>query len=106
MDCTPFQKSRIDTCHRGGRTWTETEEERKAKGGQRKSKGKSNKQTSTGGRSYAGAGDRRRECRAREGEVAHRVLAGLVLIIHSQKRLERIERLKDDPYYIFDKKEL
>jgi AP-3 complex subunit delta-1 len=23
-----------------------------------------------------------------------------------QKRLERIERLKDDPYYIFDKKEL
>ena len=25
---------------------------------------------------------------------------------YSQKRRERIERLKDDPYYIFDKKEL
>ena len=25
---------------------------------------------------------------------------------YSQKRLERIERLKDDPYYIFDKKEI
>jgi hypothetical protein len=34
------------------------------------------------------------------------MLAGLVLTINSQKRLERIERLKDDPYYIFDKKEL
>lgn len=34
------------------------------------------------------------------------MLVGLVLIIHSQKRLERIERLKDDPYYIFDKKKL
>ena len=29
-----------------------------------------------------------------------------MLITHSQKRLERIERLKDDPYYIFDRKEL
>lgn len=29
-----------------------------------------------------------------------------MLTMHSQKRLERIERLKDDPYYIFDKKEL
>jgi hypothetical protein len=27
-------------------------------------------------------------------------------MINVQKRLERIERLKDDPYYIFDKKEL
>ena len=25
---------------------------------------------------------------------------------HLQKRQERIERLKDDPYYIFDKKEI
>jgi hypothetical protein len=29
-----------------------------------------------------------------------------MLTIYSQKRLERIERLKDDPYYIFDKKVL
>lgn len=29
-----------------------------------------------------------------------------MLTTHSQKRLERIERLKDDPYYIFDKKAL
>lgn len=28
------------------------------------------------------------------------------MTINVQKRLERIERLKDDPYYIFDKKEL
>ena len=27
----------------------------------------------------------------------------LVLTLYFQKRLERIERLKDDPYYIFDK---
>lgn len=30
----------------------------------------------------------------------------LVLTLYSQKRLERIERLKDDPYYIFDKREI
>lgn len=30
----------------------------------------------------------------------------LALILYFQKRLERIERLKDDPYYIFDKKEI
>ena len=29
-----------------------------------------------------------------------------MLTIYFQKRLERIERLKDDPYYIFDKEEL
>ena len=29
-----------------------------------------------------------------------------LVLTHSQKRLERIERLKDDPYYIFDKKEI
>lgn len=29
-----------------------------------------------------------------------------MLTLYFQKRLERIERLKDDPYYIFDKKEI
>ena len=30
----------------------------------------------------------------------------LILMAYFQKRRERIERLKDDPYYIFDKKEI
>ncbi|KAF9786882.1 adaptin N terminal region-domain-containing protein [Thelephora terrestris] len=41
-----------------------------------------------------------------ETEKAERERVGLALMINVQKRLERIERLKDDPYYIFDKKEL
>lgn len=36
----------------------------------------------------------------------YRVLADLSYRWRIQKRQERIERLKDDPYYIFDKKEI
>src|SRR5882757_8190896 len=107
MDCTPSKR-----CHTyyGGSTWTEAkEEEREAKGsewpGERK--GKTCKQTPPRGCPYAGGRDRGAEGRRREGRPplsCH--CRSFVLTTCSQKRRERIERLKDDPYYIFDKKEL
>lgn len=107
MDCASPENRRTHSSDRRGRTRAKIEEEeRETKGDQWKTERESPKQTTPGRRPVTGARNSRGESGAREGGLSRRSLVDFTLTMCFQRRLERIERLKDDPYYIFDKKEL